>query len=153
MADIVVRIDVDFREDKLLDKLDNIKGRARDFGSVFKKIQNDLEETWSNNFMTNGLPSGGWAPLDSEYGSWKSINFPGMPPMIRTGKLFSSLGNLRGAPNSIGKKNAQFGTNVEYAKFHQYGTTKMPKRTIVFEPSASKKQWSRWTAEHLDGET
>jgi phage gpG-like protein len=26
------------------------------------------------------------------------------------------------------------GTSVEYAKFHQYGTSKMPKRKIVFEP-------------------
>jgi hypothetical protein len=29
---------------------------------------------------------------------------------------------------------ATFGTKVEYAKFHQYGTTKMPKRKVVYEP-------------------
>jgi phage gpG-like protein len=32
------------------------------------------------------------------------------------------------------------GTTVEYAKFHQYGTTKMPKRKIVFEPAGFAKK-------------
>jgi phage gpG-like protein len=36
--------------------------------------------------------------------------------------------------NVIEKDTATFGTNVEYAKFHQYGTTKMAKRKIVFTP-------------------
>jgi phage gpG-like protein len=38
------------------------------------------------------------------------------------------------AVNVISKDTATFGTNVEYAKFHQYGTTKMPARKIVFTP-------------------
>jgi phage gpG-like protein len=32
-------------------------------------------------------------------------------------------------------KKATFGTDVEYAKFHQYGTTNMAKRQIIFEPT------------------
>jgi phage gpG-like protein len=35
---------------------------------------------------------------------------------------------------NVRKNEAVIGTNLRYAKFHQYGTTKMPKRQIVFEP-------------------
>jgi phage gpG-like protein len=45
-----------------------------------------------------------------------------------------SLTNLFGPPNDIDATSARFGTKVEYAKFHQYGTTKMPARKIIFEP-------------------
>jgi phage gpG-like protein len=42
--------------------------------------------------------------------------------------------------NKIEKLSATFGTDVEYAKFHQYGTTKMPARKIVFEPAGFKRE-------------
>jgi phage gpG-like protein len=146
---IVIRFDTDFDEEELTDRLDDMMRRSRDFRPVFEKIRDDLEELWSNNFLTNGLPSGGWAPLDPGYSSWKSANFPGMPPMIRTGRLFSSLGNLRGAPNEINRTQANFGTNVKYAKFHQYGTTKMPKREIVFVPDIMRKKFADYARDYV----
>ena len=48
--------------------------------------------------------------------------------------LLGSLTNLRNSASRIGDSDAEFGTNVEFAKFHQYGTTKMAKRKLVFEP-------------------
>ncbi len=45
-----------------------------------------------------------------------------------------SLTALFGPPNNVSGTEATFGTKVEYAKFHQYGTSKMPARKIVFEP-------------------
>ena len=149
-GDVRIQIDIDFNPDDLVDALDDMRKRAKDFGPVFEKIRDELEEVWSNNFMTNGLPSGGWAPLDPGYASWKSVNFPGMPPMIRSGKLFSSLGNLRGTVNTIRDKSATFGTDVKYAEFHQYGTTKMPMRRVVFEPLGSSKVWAGWAADHIE---
>ena len=146
---IIIRFDTDFDEEELTDKLDDMMRRARDFRPVFEKIRDDLEELWSNNFLTNGLPSGGWAPLDPGYASWKSTHFPGMPPMIRTGRLFSSLGNLRGAPNEIDRTKATFGTNVKYAKFHQYGTTRMPKREIIFTPDVMRKKWADYARDYV----
>jgi hypothetical protein len=44
------------------------------------------------------------------------------------------LSNILPIFNVIEEDTATFGTNVEYAKFHQYGTTKMAKRKIVFTP-------------------
>ena len=149
-GDVRIQIDIDFNPDDLVDSVEDMRKRAKDFGPVFEKIRDELEEVWSNNFMTNGLPSGGWAPLDPGYASWKSVNFPGMPPMIRSGKLFSSLGNLRGTVNIIRDRSASFGTPVKYAEFHQYGTTKMPMRRVVFEPLGSSKVWAEWAAEHIE---
>ena len=42
--------------------------------------------------------------------------------------------SLDAPPNKIDIMEATFGTKVEYAKFHQYGTTRMPKRKVVYEP-------------------
>lgn len=146
---IRIQFDTTFDEEELTDTLDDMYRRSLDFGPVFGKIRDDLEDLWTNNFMTNGLPSGGWKPLDPKYAAWKSAHFPGMPPMIRSGRLFSSLGNLRGNPNKIDRTRAEFGTSVKYAKFHQYGTTKMAKREVVFAPDVMRKQWQRYAKEYV----
>jgi phage gpG-like protein len=117
------------------DKLAAMELRSKNFFPIFEKVLTDASGGGNaENFGLGGLPAGGWAPLSPVYGAWKAIRFPGAPPMVRTGRLFASLIDLRGPENSIRPKSATFGTEVEYAKFHQYGTTKMPKRKIVFEP-------------------
>ena len=71
--------------------------------------------------------------------------------MRRTGALFNSLARLRGSPNDIGLREATFGTNIEYAKYHQNGTWKMPKRLIVFEPVGFKRELGDRGAAHIIG--
>jgi len=45
------------------------------------------------------------------------------------------------------------GTKVEYAKFHQYGTTKMPKRKIIFEPAGFAEKYANDAADWVvDGQ-
>ena len=131
-----ITIEVDVKADDVLELLENIKDRADDMRPVFKwaKTQLELANAW--NFMANGLPSGKpWQPLDKEYGAWKSAHFAGAGTMVRSGNLFRSLTSLTDSTaNTITKTSATFGTSVEYAKFHQYGTTKMPARKIVFTP-------------------
>jgi phage gpG-like protein len=36
--------------------------------------------------------------------------------------------------NRISRHSARFGTGIPYAKFHQEGTSRMPKRQLVFIP-------------------
>jgi phage gpG-like protein len=144
---VILRIDLDFENVK--DSLEDIRRRSKDFRPVFKDIQKDLEELWSNNFLEMGLPSGGWKPLDAEYGSWKSRNVPGAPIMQRSGTLFRSLATLRGNPNQIRLKSATFGTDVKYADFHQTGTKNMPARPVVFVPEKYERKWSRMAADYM----
>ena len=131
-----IKIEVEVEADDVLELLENMKDRAGDMRPVFRWAKGQLELANAANFMANGLPSGKpWAPLDKDYGTWKSARFPGRGTMVQTGNLFRSLINMNdSAVNVIEKDTATFGTNVEYAKFHQYGTTKMAKRKLVFEP-------------------
>ena len=133
--------------DDIQNHVDDMRERVDDVRPVFREMREELQDQWKRNFLTNGSLVGGWAPLDKEYGSWKSVHFPGAPPMIRTGELFRSLTDLRGKPNEINKTSARFGTNVEYFKFHQYGTSKMPERRLIFEPMQFE---STWTAKMID---
>jgi len=128
-----VKVDVDVADTVIY--LTKAEERADNLIPVWRWARQELERSNAANFAQNGLPSGGaWDPLDPKYGAWKSSRFPGAPTLVRTGKLFRSLTELRGLPNYIRKDSAAFGTNVEYAKFHQRGTFKMPKRQIIFEP-------------------
>lgn len=134
--------------------LKKMANRAEDFRPVFKFARELIRRANAENFAQAGLPVGGWAPLDAEYGSWKSANFPGTPPMIRSGKLFQDLVTLRGAENVVSRNYAQFGTSIEYAKFHQYGTRKMPKRQILFEPAGFAEEVTAYARKYIiDGET
>jgi len=123
---VKVKIDIDCDADDVIRRLEGMKLRATNFKPLFWYARLELQRANAENFGAGGLPTGSkWEPRTRPY-PW--------PLMIRTGKLMDSLLSLFGPPNNIDNTNAQFGTSVEYAKFHQYGTTKMPKRKIVFEP-------------------
>ena len=136
-----VRITVDDRSAQRL--LKGMQRRSVNMRPVLKDGRDMLEQANRANFAANGLPSGSpWAARRREE-KW--------PLMRRTGKLFNSLSRLRGSPNDIGLREATFGTNVEYAGFHQNGTRKMPKRLIVFEPIGFKARLSEKAASHIVG--
>jgi len=140
----MIAVDIEVDAKKAIARMANMSRRSENFIPVFIWARQQLEQANAQNFAANGLPSGkAWAPLDPQYGAWKATRFPGAPTMVRTGNLFRSLTNLRGAPSFIRREEAQFGTNVEYAKFHQSGTFKMPKRQIVFEPPLFAKRLAK----------
>lgn len=112
---------------EVLRKLEAMELRATNFRPVFWWAREELARANARNFASNGLPVGGWAPRDA------SIDYA-WAPLVRTGRLSESLTTLAGPPNDIGRNSATFGTNVEYARFHQSGTRHMPARRIVFEP-------------------
>lgn len=120
-----VQIEIDCDNKDALRRLSMMEMRASGFEPIFRYAKARLQLANAENFGTGGLPVGGWQPR-RESKPW--------PLMIRSGSLMKSLTGLFGPPNDIGAKSATFGTKVEYAKFHQYGTTRMPSRKIVFEP-------------------
>lgn len=149
-----VEVDVDVRGAKeTIAYLQGMKVRMDDHRVPFAGAREILSSANAANFASNGLPVGGWAPLDTEYAAWKATRFPGAPPLVQEGQLFRSLVALSGGVNSIGRTTAEFGTNIKYAKFHQYGTSKMPKREIVFEPAGFSavlaERVAKWTADGL----
>jgi hypothetical protein len=77
---------------------------------------------------------GRWAPLDAEYGRWKRETYGPLPKLVVSGSLFRAVRSMRGPGTFIGPHHADFAVNHPIAKFHQYGTYKMPQRKIVFVP-------------------
>ena len=63
-----IDIKVRFIDNDIPDEVEKIKDNLDDFGPVFKEAKEDLQTLWRNNFLQNGLPAGGWKPLDAEYG-------------------------------------------------------------------------------------
>lgn len=120
-----VNIDVDLDMAKVQERLAAMELRSKDLSPVLRAARERLENANRLNFTSSGLPVGGWQRRRDD-AKW--------PLMRKTGKLFNSLVNLNGPPNRIYKRVAVFGTNVEYAKFHQYGTSKMASRQILFTP-------------------
>ena len=140
---VVLDISCDAKE--ALARLDAMSARSKDFRPVFREARSMLEKANASNFATNGLPVGGWDPRTRDY-AW--------PILRKTGKLLSSLTNLRGAPNMIDRMSAEFGTEVEYAKFHQRGTKFMPARRIVFDPPGFSRDLASMAAKYVSrGET
>jgi phage gpG-like protein len=146
-----ITIDVEVEADDVLDLLDKMDDRIGDMRPVFRWTKGYLETANAANFAANGLPTGQpWKPLDAQYGAWKARNYPGTGMLRQTGRLFRSLTSLSdSSANIISKDTATFGTSVEYAKFHQYGTTKMPKRQIVFTPREFPKELGVTMAKYI----
>ena len=141
-----MRVDIDVDVSGAIDRLGAIATRMQTIRPLFAKTKQYIRQANISNFTTNGLPVGGWSPLSPSYSSWKMSRFPGTPPMIRTGRLFKSLASLNGPANRATNQEMTFGLEageIEYAKFHQFGTSKMPKRKIVFAPPL----FAKWIAE------
>lgn len=133
MAELKVIVDLDVDGDKeTSDYLKDVRSRMRDFRPVWPKLQASLKSYIVGNFTAQGLPSGGWKPLDAEYASWKATRFPGAPMLVQTGSLFKKVSE--GPKLDGGARTAHFSFTGKIAKFHQYGTTKMPARPILFAP-------------------
>lgn len=146
---MTVNIRVHVHAESAIRRMREMERRSKDFKAVFRWAKKQLQLANSENFSTSGMPVGGWAPLNADYSAWKAVHYPGRPPMQATGNLRASLTTLNGPANKIGLKEAQFGTDVEYARFHQYGTTRMPKRQIVFEPSGFARTLAEHTGKHI----
>lgn len=145
----MIHISVDASEPKHLAQ--RIVARGQDYRTAFEGMRQFLRTAYAQNFMPPGGGGvGGWAPLQPSTAAWKARE--GLPPATMHGKtngLMDSLSTLMGTPNDISAKTATFGTDVEYAKFHQYGTRKMAKRELVFEPTGFGAFSAKSVAAHL----
>lgn len=146
---MIARTSVDTSEVKAL--FAEINARTTTYQPVWGKAKQYLRAAHAANFASNGLPVGGWAPLQPETAAWKAAEGYPLAPLVQTGELFRSVAAGSGPPNEMRPKSMQFGTSVDYAKFHQYGAPRahLPKRQIVFEPPGFAQMLAESVADHL----
>lgn len=78
-----------------------------------------------------GPASGAWSELSEMYADWKAHHYPGQPILVATGALRDGLTQASSPFGSREWTSSQFvfGTRgVDYASFHQSGTSRMPTR-------------------------
>jgi len=129
--DVKIKVDID-GDDDANEYLKDVRKRMRDLRPVWPKLHESLRGYMISNFTAQGLPSGGWKPLDAEYASWKATNFPGAPLLVQSGELFRQVS--KGPKLDGGARGATFKFSGKIARFHQYGTERMPARPILFAP-------------------
>ena len=125
--------------------LDRLKKSASDFRIPFGLISKEFYRSNKKMFSLKGpglyqdlAPSAGkdgQPTTTSNYFEQKkrAVGFA-YPILVRSGKLAASLlrPNAAGAVMTIRKDLLLMGTNDPNAKYHQYGTRKMPMRKVVF---------------------
>lgn len=118
--------------------------RSKDMRPAFKAIALYLMGSYARNFKAEGRPK--WPALAaSTIADRRRKGFGSGPILVRTGALRDSL-TKPGAPGQhlkITPKTIQFGSNVKYYIFHQYGTQNMPARPMALLQRQDKAQVSR----------
>lgn len=84
-----------------------------------------------------------WPQLSDKYAAWKAKRYPGMPLLVRTGKLKASMTKqgAEGSINIISKLSAVFGSTVAYGVYHDEGGSKLPRRNFSDVSERRKDIW------------
>ena len=101
---------------------------------AFERIGREMEKQEAAYFRSEG--AGSWPPLSIETEELKS----GSQPLVASGRLRESLLRVRIGPEAV-----SLGTEVPYARFHQYGTRYAPKRPPVMPASPRLRRSARET--------
>ncbi len=124
--------------DKAIKKLDLLRKRGLDTKPVLEKFLEDMKESIGNNYSAQGAPFGGrWQGLSAKYKTWKRKHYgSGKADLVLTGKLRRAATGDKSAGwyDKINKNFVEWGIQgIEYAQYHQFGTSKMPQR-VFFLP-------------------
>ena len=98
-------------------------------------------------FVTKGQSIGTkWIPLWTSYAAWMGRHFPGRPLLVLRGPMKQSLtdeSSRNAIYNRKGGRQLILGTRIKYAKFHQYGTDKMPARKFFKVDQGLVNDWAK----------
>jgi len=118
---------------ELQGSLDLIRSVVHDFTPELREIGQ-----WYMGFLTNDVfeTEGGvigepWAPLTPDYAKNKAERYPGRGILEASGKMRTSWGLYTTAQYALIENFAQGDGGEYYAKFHQEGTRKMPRRMLA----------------------
>lgn len=126
-----------------LSMLDRIIGAMRDLSPFYEQVlEPDFYEMQARRFSTEGGEDP-WARLSDQYAAWKARHFPGQPILVATGALRAGLTSQGGAGNvrRIDATTMEVGTSDPKAPFHQFGTSRMPRRQVIDFTGTDERRW------------
>lgn len=133
--------------------LEGVIARSTNMTPAMKKIGLYLLGVNLRNFEAEGRP--GWIPLKAATIADRiQKGFGSGPILVRSGILKRSLTEL-GAPFQVFRprpKSLQVSSNVSYFKFHQKGTTFIPKRAMQAYQKQDKSQITRIINDFVKGD-
>lgn len=124
---VVIEPPIDF----ILKQTAEFQAALLDLEPLWELVKPEVSRMEEEQFSSQG--HGAWPPLADttlaikEAGGWPS------DPLIRTGDLKASLTDPGRAADS-GPQRMIWSTDVEYARFHQTGTRRMPMRQVIPDP-------------------
>jgi phage gpG-like protein len=145
-----MRLSLEVYGDRQLDrKLLRFSDRVGDLEPVFTDLADDFLSIETRQFTSEGaFASGGWAPLaDSTVRRRGSAH----PILDDHGDLRASLTDAaaKGAIRDITSDSLFVGTDVDYAQYHQQGTSRMPRRRPVEFREADRRRWVKAIQRYL----
>lgn len=124
----MIEIQITIAGDKeTVKKLEKFEGALSDWQSELQSIGGLLQTFYSTAvYETEGGAFGApWAQLSQPYEAWKRTAYPGRGILVRSGDM------KRGYKYTAGRSEMKLWNPVDYAKFHQYGTSRMPQRLLL----------------------
>lgn len=143
----------------------DIKATVEGLQALLSKLR-DLTPAWRNLLVylrgatrqtfesLGGRIGEGWQPLSTPYAQFKAVKWPGQPILRASDAMFRSL-TVDGADGSVSDVTPQllqYGTTTPYARYHQEGTPRMPKRKFLAVTEADRVQIKRIVVAHLDNQ-
>lgn len=137
-------LDIDFDTGNINRFLHGLTGAMNDLRPAWKVIHQDFMEIEKAQFESEGARSGEkWAPLNLDYAKRKKP--PGMPILVRTGVLKSSLTQIGSDHRFVSKPHEMtVGSGVPYGVFHQTGSrdrTRLLARPPIHITQDDKEKW------------
>lgn len=147
-------------DEEFIGTLTGVIGRVEDPGPIFNKFQVVVAAHNAKVFATQGAYGGHRWPPRKGYSNktrpgrmTRRSNHHGGPLLVRTGRLLRSLTRVPLAVFRVMGRSAIFGTDVPYAKYHQFGTKWLPRRPPVQVNQALQRSLARTAAAHIvDGD-
>lgn len=104
-----------------------------DHSRLLRMLGLKLEQQTVRHFDIGAGPDGPWAPTQ------------------RGGQILVDTGRLRGSiQHMIGSNVIRVGTSVPYGRYHQTGTSRMPKRAFIGVSPADRDELRAIIVEHLE---
>lgn len=129
-------IGLTFKWEGLTDLIASVSAQVaklRDLRPAWRSVLLYLRRATTAQFDSKGGRSGDdWAPLSPAYAARKARIYPGMPILRASDRMFRSL--VDQSSDSIAElepREMTYGTRAPYARYHQKGTPKMPRRRIL----------------------